>query len=326
MNHPAPNDPAPNDPAPNDPAPNDPAVHAPSPEPAGVSAEGPSSPDRVWTVRNVLTGIAWGAAIDIFMVMWTWIQNDKGSADRCATALVMPLGILWTFTLVASLLCFRRGAPRFGIVFAILFALISITGNGDVADASMNGLEPPRTQLDTLSEPLRCVVVLGGGITIAYDEVPELGIAGQRIMYTAQLWHAGHTQSVICTGGSSLGRIQPAEAGRMMLESIGVPSDKIYESPGDNTSQEMKNLEAFFASPPAGFPRDGKVGLVTSASHMKRAMRLAAERDLKFVPLPCGYETGADYEFSPKELIPSPGAMDSFGRALKERLARLVNR
>ncbi|EMI21176.1 membrane protein containing DUF218 [Rhodopirellula maiorica SM1] len=310
----------------NHPLPNEPAVNQSNPQPAGDAAEQLSSPDRVWTVRNVMIGIAWGAAIDLFLVIWTWIKVDKGMADRCATALVMPLGILWTFTLVASLLCFRRGAWRFGVVFAMLFVLISITGNGDVADASMAGLEPPRTDLNTLSEPLRCVVVLGGGVTIAYDDVPELGIAGQRIMHTAQLWHGGHTQAVICTGGSSLGRIQPAEAGRMMLESIGVPSEKIYESPGDNTSQEMKNLEAFFASPPAGFPGEGKIGLVTSASHMKRALRLAAERNLTFVPLPCGYETGADYEFAPSELIPSPGAMDSFGRALKERLARLVNR
>ncbi|GAA5507088.1 YdcF family protein [Novipirellula caenicola] len=311
---------------PNDAAVIDPAVNDPPAQPTNVSTGRTSSPDHVWTVRNVMTGIAWGAAIDLALVIWTWIQVDKGMADRCATALVMPLGILWTFTLVASLLCFRRGARRFGIVFALLFALISITGNGDVADASMSSLEPPRADLDAQSEPFRCVVVLGGGVTIAYDEVPELGIAGQRIMYTAQLWHGGHTQAVICTGGSSLGRIQPAEAGRMMLESIGIPSDKIYESPGDNTSQEMKNLQAFFASPPPGFPRHGKIGLVTSASHMKRAMRLAAERDLKFVPLPCGYETGADYDFSPSELIPSPEAMDSFGRALKERLARLVNR
>ncbi len=301
-------------------------VNEPNRDSAQTPSEDPSSQDRIWTVRNVLWGIVCGAALDLFLVIWTWIQNDKGMADRCATELVMPIGMLWTFTLVASLLCFRQHARRFGVVFAILFVFISITGNGSVADASISELEPPRTDLSTLSEPLRCVVMLGGGIGIAYDEVPELGSAGQRIMFTAQLWHAGRTQAVICTGGSSLSPIPPAEAGRMMLESVGVPSDKIFESPGDNTSQEMTNLAAFFASPPENFPRDGKVGLVTSAYHMKRAMRLAADHDLTFVPLPCGYETHFDYDFSPRELIPSASAMDRFGRTLKERLARLVNR
>ena len=282
--------------------------------------------DRASLVRTTLVGIAVGAAFNLLIVAWTWVQNDAGLAARAATALVMPIGLLWTLTLIACLVCFGQGFRRIGILFAMLFLLLSITGNGSVADASMSGIEWRRTDLETLPAPLRCVVVLGGGVGIAYDGVPELGMAGQRIMFTAQLWHAGKTQSVLCTGGSPLSPIPPAAAGRMLLESIAVPSDKIFESPGDNTSEEMKNLAAFFASPPTDFPSEGKIGLVTSASHMKRAMRLAAANGLSFIPLPCGFETSLDYDFSPRELIPSAGAMDSLGRSIKERLARIVKR
>ncbi|MFG0260896.1 MAG: YdcF family protein, partial [Novipirellula sp. JB048] len=234
-------------------------------------------------------GITGGIALNIILVAWTWLQNDAGLAARAATALVMPLGLLWTLTLVACLVCFVHGCRRCGMGFGMLFAFISLAGNGTVADAGLSSIEWPRTELATLPAPLRSVVVLGGGVGIAYDGVPELGRAGQRVMFAAQLWHAGKTQSILCTGGSPLSPIPPAAASRMLLESIAVPNDKLYESPGDNTSEEMKNLAAFLASPPDHFPRTGEIGLVTSASHMPRAIRLAADHGLDFIPLPCGF-------------------------------------
>ncbi len=270
--------------------------------------------------------MACGAGLNLSLVLWTWTYNEAGLAARCATDLILPVGLLWTTALVAAVANLSLGHRWIAALFFSGFVFISLLGNGPIADWSSRGVEMERTDLTPFSEPFSTVVVLGGSVVITYDGVPELSCAGQRIMTTAQLWHAGRTQSIICTGSSPISPLIPSQAGRILLESVSVPGDKIYESPGDNTSQEMQNLKKFFASPPAGFPTEGKKALVTSAFHMKRAMRLAADNDLAFIPIPCGYEASIQHDFTPRQFVPNADAMSQLGRAIKERLARWVSR
>ena len=68
------------------------------------------------------------------------------------------------------------------------------------------------------------------------------------------------------------------------------------------------------------------VGILTSASHLPRAMRLAKARGLDdLIPLAADYRVTS----SPKTFmsyIPSAGALDQFSRSQREIIARLVNR
>ncbi|TWU42604.1 YdcF family protein [Novipirellula artificiosorum] len=282
---------------------------------------------RATPLRAAVTGLAAGGIMNGLFAVGTWFYSGAAMAAGCATDLVMPVGLIWTFSLVASLVFFRAGRRWASAAMVGIFLLVSVSGNGWIADKFIHSVEMPRKTLQPAAEPLRAVVMLGGSAGLAYDDVPELRDAGQRNWLTAQLWAAGKAQSVICTGTSPVAKMGPSEVGRVLFESIGIPEDKIFEVPGDNTSQEMKNLAAFFASPPKAFPVTGEIGLVTSAFHMHRAIRLAEAEGIDFfIPLPCGYESSAPQDFSPRMLVPSAEAMDTFSHALKERLARIVGR
>ena len=71
---------------------------------------------------------------------------------------------------------------------------------------------------------------------------------------------------------------------------------------------------------------DERVGLITSAWHMSRALRLARAQGLRLVPLPADFVTDYEITVTPLDLIPnSQVAMDTT-LLLREYLARVVGR
>ncbi len=46
----------------------------------------------------------------------------------------------------------------------------------------------------------RTVVVLGGCAAYTHSGYPEVNSEGQRLIAAAQLWHAGKTKTIVCTG------------------------------------------------------------------------------------------------------------------------------
>jgi len=68
-----------------------------------------------------------------------------------------------------------------------------------------------------------------------------------------------------------------------------------------------------------------RLGLVTSAAHMSRALRLARDNDLSLLPLPADFKSTWP-EFQPARLIPSGSGLYRTERATKELLARVVGR
>jgi len=157
----------------------------------------------------------------------------------------------------------------------------------------------------------------------------------------AQLWHAGKVSAIICTGDDNYvpaplpnrqmdlierDRWNPARQGIELLVSLGVPVNRLYRVGGTHTAAEMENLVKFFASPPETFPTDGKVGLITSAFHMPRAMRLASGESLEFIPIPVSYRTAPHEPVSVVDFVPSANAGQLFYMGIREMLARLVGR
>jgi uncharacterized SAM-binding protein YcdF (DUF218 family) len=67
-----------------------------------------------------------------------------------------------------------------------------------------------------------------------------------------------------------------------------------------------------------------RVGLVTSAWHMARAMPLARDAQLDLQPLPADFRTPQTW--SPIWIIPGEGSFQDTGLACKEMLARVVGR
>jgi uncharacterized SAM-binding protein YcdF (DUF218 family) len=157
----------------------------------------------------------------------------------------------------------------------------------------------------------------------------------------AQMWHAGKTEAIICTGeddfvpeatsgtSNSIDKRDlhnPARLGVDVLMSLGVPRDRLFRIGGVNTSAEMKNLVQFLKAPPASFPNAGSLGLITSAFHIRRAMRLASQESLDLSPIPVSFRTGVPEPLRLADFVPTVSAGSQFFVVIREHLARLVGR
>ena len=89
---------------------------------------------------------------------------------------------------------------------------------------------------------------------------------------------------------------------------------------GRNTFEEMNNLRTLLTQEPMA-----RVGLLTSAFHMPRAMRIARANDLDVIPVPADQQAYF-IEPIPLCLIPSRHGFRLTELVTKEWLAALVKR
>ena len=143
-------------------------------------------------------------------------------------------------------------------------------------------------------------------------------------MLGARLYHRGQTKFVVCTGASTDRKPNDprdaAETAALLLVDVGVPDEQIVRIGGRFTKEEMAELKQLMEQ------RDWQhVGLITSAWHMRRAMRLAQDQDLELQPLAADFHSGWS-DWSLVDLIPSSTAFRNLELAYRELLAGLVGR
>lgn len=129
------------------------------------------------------------------------------------------------------------------------------------------------------------ILVLASGQMWANDGTPvgRLDVSGwERAAAGVQLWQ--QTGGVLVYSGGPEGDARASLAARMaaVAQAMGVPASAIVTSPsGSNTFNEMSAARAAWSG-------DGPRWLVTSASHMPRALRVAACLELTPKAYPVG--------------------------------------
>jgi uncharacterized SAM-binding protein YcdF (DUF218 family) len=176
------------------------------------------------------------------------------------------------------------------------------------------------------------------------------------------MWHAGKVDRIICTGtakphtppmvdfglrfdaAAGFGESDPAEIGREILVALGVPPSRIIRSGGQNTTAEIQHLAAWLNDPPGAFlapvtgdgesrdfqpvasPQAIRLGLITSAFHLPRAVRLAKARQLDFTPIPADSLVASRNDRGIGICVPTASAGDHVAKIMKEWLARILGR
>jgi uncharacterized SAM-binding protein YcdF (DUF218 family) len=165
-------------------------------------------------------------------------------------------------------------------------------------------------------------VVLGGASFDAPNGEPQLGRAGDRVMLGGRLYHRGLAGFVVCTGTSGLGTRgrDASETAALLLADLNIPEERIIRTSGRNTKEEMEELRRLIDQ-----RQWRRVGLITSAWHMRRAMRLAKAVGLDLAPLPADFRSEFP-DWNPVLLIPNSQAFDDTNLACKELMAGLVGR
>ncbi len=203
--------------------------------------------------------------------------------------LAMPAGLLWMALVLMTALHVHRRATLAAALTALTLCAYTALGNTWVGASLMRSLEAPYVETDPLAEaPFDAVLVLGGGTRTTDDGRPQVTQAGDRLIVGARMWHAGVTPILITSGSTTPGanRMEnAADATRQIWTQLGVAPDAIVElSEPHNTRMEVAAFAALAQE--RGWQR---TGLVSSAFHLRRAMRLAAAEGLDVVPLPADF-------------------------------------
>ena len=211
---------------------------------------------------------------------------------RIGLQLIEPLGLLWLALIFLTLLLRRRRQMIPYILCALLTLLITIIGGTDFSSWLLLHLEEPWTKVKLIELP-QCdaVVVLGGGAEPSRYDVDGVRMTktGDRILTGMELMRWGLAPAMVVGGGSA--RVDDVEK---------IESDLIRTRIGDwkpplswaivslgaaaDTHDEAQRLE-----PLAKDRGWKKILLVTSASHMRRAVSVYRAAGFDVVPAPCNF-------------------------------------
>lgn len=285
-------------------------------------------PDKFARRRAVKRSLYFVAIVSVLAMTVVSSTTDRMPWEKLLTQAVMPCTTVFAVLAMASMYAFCRVGRFAGWTMVAICCMYSVIGNVWVGTWLLRTLETPYVNLRPLDGPRYDVlVVLGGGTNIGAHGVVQLGpSSGDRVMLAARLYHRGLAGKIVCTGtelagGSARHAIGPGEETRSILFDLGIPLSAIQSGEGRNTFEEIQYLRRILPT----FGENARVGLLTSAWHLRRAMRLANDAGLHVEPVPSDFGS-ARYPYHLIYLFPNPDGFRMVQCALKEYLARIVAR
>lgn len=259
-----------------------------------------------------------------------WLSLGRMAAEKIATTLAMPVGILWLLLLLFAAYAVAIRQRAAAMLLLLSWGLLTLMGNGYLSDQLALSLERPFLTFKPFeSKPFDVVIVLGGAGGLGANGRLQGNGSADRLVLAAELYHRKLATRLICTGRriesmDSTG-VDPADVSTTILTGLGVPADVISQGSGRNTSEEMSLLAEELSDP------NLRVGLVTSAWHMPRALRLAERSGLRVESLPADFHSAPQVQPMTtgeliQSMIPAAGAMANNSMFLKEYLGMLAGR
>ena len=253
----------------------------------------------------------------------------RNAFEKIATSLAMPCGIFWYLMLCVIALAISSGQKRIAFLTIFICTIFTVSGSGLFSQWLAATIESPFLQIDPQElAPLDFVIVLGGGASQGANERFQGNGSGDRLILAAQLYHAGTAKHIICTGKRikelTTSANDPADLSTDILRRLNVPDHVIEQVGGRTTSEEMKTLGERFAN------SEARVGVLTSAWHLRRAMKLAKRNGLDATPIPADLMSSPPLEKTIGEwilnVIPHADNITAVSRIFKEYLGMLVGR
>lgn len=264
------------------------------------------------------------ACVAVFVVLGGWLFAGKPGAEKTLIRLVMPVGATWLVLWGWWGQFVLKRALRQARTPLAIWLVFTILTTSPLTSTIVNWLETKVVSYQPeTDEPLDLLVVLGGGTTQGPWRA-EAGGAGDRILYAAELYIQKHTRKLVATGditpGVSRSQTTPREQTIEIWTKLGIAADDIETLNGINTYFEIQSLKARLASSPKL-----RVGLLTSASHLPRAVRLAKAQGLEVLPIAANH-SGNIERFTYLDFIPSSGPLQELAASQHEIMASWVKR
>lgn len=237
---------------------------------------------------------AWVIVIILLFAICMSMPN-RVMFQKIAGLLAMPVGLFWSFLFLVGAMCWHRKQVRLAFSFWGLWLLYAIIGNGMFAGWMLTTLERDFRSIQPLQEkPFEAIFVLGGSTHTDHHGVPYITGAGDRVMLAARMFMQKKTSRLVASGSSIPGianRANKAKETALIWRSLGVPKRAIVQIVGPyNTRLELLAFQNMTRE--RGWHR---VGLVTSAWHLKRAIRTCRRIRFDVTPLPSDFRSGMSY-------------------------------
>ena len=233
--------------------------------------------------------------------------------------MMLPLPLLLLLMAIGIILLWRSRFQKTGKALVTLsWLLLALLSLQPVADGLLKPIEKSYPTWRG-GQAVEYVVVLGGGYTWNPQWAPSSNLINNSLPRLAEgirLWRENPGAKMIFTGAAAkTNPVSTAEAGARVAESLGVPRSAIIvlDRPKD-TEQEAAEVKKAIGGAP--------FLLVTSASHLPRAMIFFRHAGLNPLPAPAN-QLAVESTLNPWErALPSPYWLMHSERSIYETLGR----
>lgn len=233
-----------------------------------------------------------------------------------------PLFIVFVLLLVSFVIFFRIFKKKSDILI-LLLGIVFLYGAGiaPVADYLCYYLEKDyiHNHDNVIKSNFDAIVVLGNGTKEikSMKETFSSATGDLRLLHAVAVYHKTGAQYFVCSGRGS-GKVSEAQILAKSAEALGVPAEKIRIEPNSkNTGENAGEVNKMFGD------RKVRIGLVTSAFHMKRSEREFKKYFDKVIPLPAHYLYSSPTENVVVRYMPQSSELYKTSIALKEIVAQL---
>lgn len=238
---------------------------------------------------------------------------------KLIAALLAPLPLVCLLLLTAGLLHLikrKRLAITATCMAILLFLVFSVEPLARCLILPLETRYAPISQPEAFQD-IRWILVLGSSASSDADAPATTrlsGIASLRLAEGLRLQRALPESTLVLSGGSVFGNAPSATVMSRAAIAMGADPQRLRIHPNPRNTRE----EAQFMRDAAG---DAPFLLVTSASHMPRAMMLHREAGLNPIPAPTARRaTGTSTRSDPAFWLPSAQAVEMSERAVHEYL------
>ncbi|PKL95524.1 MAG: YdcF family protein [Gammaproteobacteria bacterium HGW-Gammaproteobacteria-8] len=246
--------------------------------------------------------------------------------EKILTALVLPPGGLLLLAALGLLLAWRgwRSGPWLGGGALLALWLLATPAVSDLLRFSLERRFPPQDPARMPSAD--AIVLLGGGLMPSHrrNPFPDLGRAADRYWHAFRLWRAGRAPEILISGGAlpwTDAAASEAEAALGLLVDLGIPAQRVLIEPASLNTRQNADLSAEILRGRGA----RRILLVTSALHMRRALRQFDNTGLEVIPAATDHEVG-DEPPGLLRWLPDSEALDGSRRALKEYLGHALGK
>lgn len=244
--------------------------------------------------------------------------------EKTLKALIAPTGLIW-LGLLGQVVFFSSAGRVVAATFSFgLWILLTVSGNQLVARWIDWHLE--RSFLETRASNLGkfdAVLILGGSTSMTPAGDYQ---GGSRVFAGLRLFRAGQAKTLLVSGEqnsrSSPQDLNPGQEAKQMLLQSGVPESAIVVLGGLNTSEEIKALDEWLET---NSSNDFRVGILSDASHLVRALSLCNTHGIEATGIPSSFDSNP-FVPNPSLVIPSSANLSKTQNFAFEVLGRLIGR